>query len=80
MCSQNEGNAISDTQILKISWWACPQTPLANSCLQYSANTFGNRILSCGEGKKNGPFEFCPTTEESLKNALILIDVILVEH
>jgi hypothetical protein len=27
MCSQNAGNAISETQILNISWGACPQTP-----------------------------------------------------
>jgi hypothetical protein len=27
MCSQNAGNAISETQILKISWGAYPQTP-----------------------------------------------------
>ena len=36
---------------------ACPQTPLANSCLRYSAHTFGDRILSWGEGKENGPFD-----------------------
>jgi hypothetical protein len=33
-----------------------PPDPLANSCLRYSAHTFGDRILSWGEGKKNGPF------------------------
>ena len=27
MCSQNAGNAISETQILKISWGACPDPP-----------------------------------------------------
>jgi putative component of membrane protein insertase Oxa1/YidC/SpoIIIJ protein YidD len=27
MCSQNAVNAISETQILKISWGAYPQTP-----------------------------------------------------
>ena len=34
---------------------------------------FNDRILFLGggEGKENGPFwQFCPTTEESLKNAL----------
>jgi hypothetical protein len=60
MCSQNAGNAISETQILKIPW-ACPQIPLANLCLWYSAHTFGDRILSWGEGKENGPFgSFAP--------------------
>jgi hypothetical protein len=40
---------------------ACPQIPLANSCLRYSAHTFGDRILSWGEGKENGPFgSFAP--------------------
>ena len=45
MCSQNAGNAISETQILKIS-----------SYLRYLPHTFGDRILSWGEGKENGPF------------------------
>ena len=45
MCSQNAGNAISETQILKIS-----------SYLRYLLHTFGDRILSWGEGKENGPF------------------------
>ena len=34
---------------------ACPQTPVANFCLRYSAHAFGDRILSWGtEGKENG--------------------------
>jgi hypothetical protein len=32
MCSQNAGNAISETHILEISWEDMPQTPVANSC------------------------------------------------
>jgi hypothetical protein len=53
MFSQNTGNAISETQILKISWGHAPaQTPLANSCLRYSPHTLGDRILSWGEGKE----------------------------
>jgi hypothetical protein len=72
-CSQNAGNVISETQILKISWGACPQTPLANSSLRFSAHTFGDRKLSWGRTRKMGPLAvlFCPTTEESLKNALL---------
>jgi hypothetical protein len=76
MCSQNAGNAISENQILKISWGGhaptCPppSTPLANSCLRYSAHTFGDRIL-CWEGQgKWALWQLCLTTEESLKNAL----------
>ena len=43
---------------------ACPQTPLVNSCLRYSAHTVGNRIVSWGEGKENGPFRsFAPPLE-----------------
>jgi hypothetical protein len=56
MCFQNAGNAISETHILEISWEGIPQTTLANWCLRYSAHTFGDRILSWGEGKENGPF------------------------
>jgi hypothetical protein len=72
MCSQNAGNGISETKILKIPWGACPmQIPLANSCLWYSAHTFGDRILSWGGGQGKWAFwQFCPTTEKSLKNAL----------
>jgi hypothetical protein len=66
MCSQNAGNAISETQL---------QPPLDNSCLLYSAHTFGDRILCWGEGKENGPFG--TTTEQSLKNALKLTVTIL---
>ena len=69
MCSQNAGNAISETQILKFSG-ACPRTPLVISWLWYSAHTFGDRILpSWGEGKENGPFGSF-ATKESLKNTL----------
>jgi hypothetical protein len=57
MCYQNAVNAISETQILNISWGACPHTPLANSCrrtrLTFSAITY---ILSREEGKENGSF------------------------
>ena len=42
--------------------------PLANSCLRYSAHTFGDRILSRGEGKENGPFgSFAPPLKNPLK-------------
>ena len=48
-----------------------PPDILADSCLRYSAHTFGDRILPRGEGKERmGPWQFSPTTEESLKNAL----------
>ena len=55
MCSQNAGNAISETHSLKIPGRACPHTPLANFCLRYSAHTFGDRILSWGRARKMGP-------------------------
>jgi hypothetical protein len=69
MCSQNAGNAISEAQILKISWEACPPTPLANSCMRQSSHTFGDRILCWGRARKMGTtlLQFSPTTEESLK-------------
>jgi hypothetical protein len=49
-----------------------PPDPLPNSCLRHLSHTFGDRILSLGEGKefKWALWQFCPTTEESLKNAL----------
>jgi hypothetical protein len=38
--------------------------------MRFSADTFGDRKLSWEENKENGPFwQFCPTTEEALKNA-----------
>jgi hypothetical protein len=38
-----------------------PPDPVANFCLRYSAHTFGDRILSWGKGKENGPFgSFAP--------------------
>jgi hypothetical protein len=83
MCSQNSGNAISETQILKISWGGdMPPalTPLANSRLRYSAHTFGDRmrIYYAGGGQgKWALWQFCPTTEESLKNALVLLAVVV---
>jgi hypothetical protein len=71
MFSQNAGNAISETQILKISWGACPQTPLANSCLLYSAHTTAIAYYPGGKAsRKWALWQICPTTEESLKNAL----------
>jgi hypothetical protein len=51
----------------------CPQTPLVNSCLRmrYSAHTVGNCIVSVGGGQgKWALSQFCPTTGESLRNAL----------
>jgi hypothetical protein len=49
-----------------------PPDLLANSCLWYSAPTFGDRILprGGGGGRERALCQFCPTTEESLKNAL----------
>jgi hypothetical protein len=47
--------------------------PLANSHLRYSAHTFGDRmrIYYAGGGQEKWAlWQFCPTTEESLKNAL----------
>ena len=42
----------------------CPQTPLVNSCLRYSAHTVGNCIVSWEEGKENGLFRsFAPPLE-----------------
>ena len=48
-------------------------TPLANSRLRYSAHTFGDRmrIYYAGGGQEKWAlWQFFPTTEESLKNAL----------
>jgi hypothetical protein len=56
MCFQNAGNAISETQIFKISWGGMLPDPLANSCVRYSAHTFGDRIPSWEVGKENGLF------------------------
>ena len=72
MCFQNAVNAISETQILNISWEGhAPDPHIANSCLQYSAHTFGDRIYYLGgRARKWALWQFCPTTEESLKNAL----------
>jgi hypothetical protein len=71
------GNAISEIQILKISWGghAPSFNLLANSCLRYSAHTFGDRMLCLGRERKMALWQFCPTTEESLKNALDDIQV-----
>jgi hypothetical protein len=73
MCSQNAGNAISETQILKISCGGtCPQlqSPQLNrACgilLTPSAIAY---YAGVGRGKW-ALWQFCPTTEESLKNAL----------
>ena len=72
MRSQNAGNAISESQILKISWGhARPGPPcylvpaVLGSHLRRS-----HTILGEGQGKW-ALWQFCPTTEESLKNALV---------
>ena len=75
MCSQTDaGNVISEKKILKFPGEHAPSSiPLANSCLRYSAHIFGARILCWGRARKMGPLAVlpnCPTTEESLKNAL----------
>jgi hypothetical protein len=77
MCSQNAGKR--DPNFKNFLRWACPQTPTANLCLRYSAHTFGDRILSWrgGHAGKWALWQFCPTTEESLKNALEKIIIIL---
>jgi hypothetical protein len=50
------------------SWGTCPQILLANSGLRYSAHTFGDRILSWGEDRENGPFgSFAPPLKNPLK-------------
>jgi hypothetical protein len=67
MCSQNAGNAISKTQILKFSGGMRPD-PLAISLLWYSVHTFGDRILPWEEGKENGPFgSFSPPLKNPKK-------------
>jgi hypothetical protein len=59
--SQTAGNAISETKILNIPLGACPQIPIANLCMWYSAHTFGDLMLSWGEGKGTGLFgSFAP--------------------
>jgi hypothetical protein len=52
--------------------WAHAQT--SNSCLRHSAHTC-DRILSSGDGKGKWAaiWQFFPTTDESLKNALDLV-------
>ena len=47
-----------------------PPNPLANSGLRHSAHTFGE---GGGQGKL-ALWQFCPATEESLKNALYFGD------
>jgi hypothetical protein len=69
-CSQNAGNAIWETQILKLSLGGggMPPSPPANLCLRHSAHTVSNRILSWGGGQgKSALCPFFPTTGESLK-------------
>ena len=54
-------------------WGGMHPDPLTNLYLWYSAHTFGEHILSCGGGCGQGKWalwQFCPTTEESLKNAM----------
>jgi hypothetical protein len=73
MCSQNAGNAISETQILKISWGACPDPPNYLVPAVFSSHLRrSHAILGGGQGKW-ALWQFCPTTEESLKNALDII-------
>ena len=72
MCSQNAGNAISETQVLKISWGTCPHAdPLSQACgTRGSHLRRSHTILGEGQGKWT-LWQFCPTTEESLKSALL---------
>jgi hypothetical protein len=67
MSSQNAGNAISETQILKISWGLEPA--VLGSHLRRS-----HTILGGGQGKR-ALWQFCPTTKESLKNALPCFEI-----
>ena len=74
MRSQNAGNAISESQILKISWGACPARPplLSRACgtrLTPSAIAY---YPGGGQGKW-ALWQFCPTTEESLKKCTVEI-------
>jgi hypothetical protein len=49
-----------------------PPDPLANSCLQYSVHTFGDRILSWEEGKeKMGPLAVLPHHWRILKKCTV---------
>ena len=73
MCSQNAGNATLETRILKIIW-GCPQTPpsYSNSVPVVLGSHLGQSHIILGKGGqgKQALWQFCPTTEESLKNAL----------
>ena len=62
--------AISETQILKISW-GMPPTPIANCATRLTRSHLrcSHTIVGGGQGKW-ALLQFCPTTEESLKNAL----------
>ena len=57
-----------DSNLKKFPVGGIPPYPLANSCLRHSPRT-SHTILGGGQGKWP-PWQFCPTTEESLKNAL----------
>ena len=69
MSSQNAGNAISETQILKI--WV--STPPAKSVSRTGVTLLTPSAIAYYAGGGQGKWalwQFCPTTEESLKNAL----------
>jgi hypothetical protein len=59
----------------------CPQTSLANLCLRHSPHNFGDHLLPWGRSQgKLALWQFCPTTEESLKNALSSTVTLSVQH
>jgi hypothetical protein len=79
MCSQNAGKAICETQILKISWGHAPRPPwLTRACDSRLTPSASHTILG-GEQRKWALWQFCPTTEECLKNALTRF-ISRVEH
>ena len=71
MCSQNAGNAISQRPIFKIF----PGVHAPKPPSQLGPAVLGSHlrrshtVLGGGQGKW-ALWQFCPTTEESLKNAL----------
>jgi hypothetical protein len=57
----------------KTFWGGMPpaSTPLANSCLRYSAHTFGDRILCWGRARKMGPLAVLPHHWRILKKCTV---------
>jgi hypothetical protein len=72
MCSQNAGNAISETPILTISWEHAPRHPSWLMPSVLGSHLRRSHTTQRGGQGENGPLGslISPTTEESLKNAL----------